>query len=1567
LYTVRRKWSCDADDGHLIFSPPLYRGIPVLPQHGLPSISLGGTPMKDITISSYIMVNAAWDINTDDIDRLFCAWTLGESIAQGAHLSLCIDYQYQLVVTFGASTSSLYEYSGTDSSFFGQWYQITVVFESKATTGTGSSRLSIYRDGTAVPSMTVTNSVDYVGSNLLTLGAGPLCLSAWIGGIDEVRVYSRVLSHAEIWTAQPTNRWPTDAALQVYYAFAQEDARDITDQSGRGRHTSYTSDAQIVWEAPYSSSSCTNNRNHAFTISPDPQDFYTDCPKGGASDGSHNFLAADGNCGVYLNADPSAGGFLSNGQAITISVWVRRITYSDAGDSMFVWSVGKPTPSAPGETLSFGFMPSSPVTFTEGDSLQDGNEPFITDIDSSLLAPVSTTSEYGLPFVWEQYTVSVLPGATGVRTIFRNGEQLISQPGSIALSLDNSATHGPYIVIGGQRTQLAACERGLNGMVDEFKMYVGWAASPSQIATMWWDGVWPYSKELVAAYGFYEPTSDTGIEVTDDSGHGRKLTYAAPVERYDSEAYLCLPAYAVVTNVPAFLFVGEAWSVDVHFTQQVSLSNMSIEVKAAYNNTDVSRVDTNLYPGQFIGPSGQGITLYKPYSVVFTPERVDLQFGKMFDLVPQHAKTVSLPPTYAASPVTVSVDAGDSSLDFYHFKKVIPTVWTIPVVYELWDVRFQCYNAERTISFSPKFDVPFNSPRTTAPIGSIRTAYSLTVGNRYVDKCKLTIVTHPNGGVFRVQFDTGSQSDLSNGGTNEFSIPDVDAPPLVISISRWPTQNEPTRTITLQHIIDMSGFDVLASSSATTQAAGVPLPHSPDFIASTRSYTASTSFDMSYISFQGTFVIADSLSFTYDFGAADQKVLTNPDGGAFLSNTWTSKPLVKVYPGQTTLVMHSKTDADLMVLITRSHDVTNVTIAPARLNLLTRAPRSFNDAPITSFLTTPIADGGIGLSEGGGRGGMDLEDGGGGGGFLGGAVSLDTGGSRRRLLIQDPDLGGEGFIPIGDPTTVGSVTLGELEQMDFSSYLASGNDTGLISSYFSPDIQEYAITKLPFSRTHVEIVVTCTTSDVLLTNTNGSHPMITLPGLPTLMPLSPLLNILSFNSSEDNVIPKIYIFRAPPVLTDIKVDFEGVQLPMGQPFQPDIRFYMITQQFFVPSNETLIRFNVTVSTDASDVVMMSSLIDGQNGSWPFMEQAAEGTIGLVSFRRVLKVFQGTSVYIVINSEKDGEYMIQVEVLPMPVSSSSTAGMEKSSTAGGEGSSTAGGEGSSTADGMSSTVASSASPFYSSSTGVFTNITIVAPSLPPTPEFLVAVPPSVDPCASRALCVNGGICKSTPVLGAPKTANGDLPVSLSCTCPLNTYGPHCPFTIIGCAGCTSNYAGGSTVRIVGSGFGYIRSLSVYDSTVFPRASKISLAQAMTDESIARILNTNTREFTSESGIEILSFETPSLVDYLNRTSQSTELQEYFPQHSQLLFSQGEHMAMEFATGKLRARYEPLSVHLEFEHPSEPFSHDFKRVNYTSLLYYTSNTCLNESQFLPDGLGGCLKCPTGAYCVGGTVTH
>jgi len=60
------------------------------------------------------------------------------------------------------------------------------------------------------------------------------------------------------------------------------------------------------------------------------------------------------------------------------------------------------------------------------------------------------------------------------------------------------------------------------------------------------------------------------------------------------------------------------------------------------------------------------------------------------------------------------------------------------------------------------------------------------------------------------------------------------------------------------------------------------------------------------------------------------------------------------------------------------------------------------------------------------------------------------------------------------------------------------------------------------------------------------------------------------------------------------------------------------------------------------------------------------------------------------------------------------------------------------------------------------------------------------------------------------------------------------------------------------------------------------------------------------------------------------------------------------------YKVLTLHVSLAGVS---SGGLVALNYTSLLFYSSSSCLDEGTFGSDGLGGCRPCPAGAFCPGG----
>ena len=122
----------------------------------------------------------------------------------------------------------------------GQWVHVVGVMDS---TQSGSNRIKLYKNGVEITAKSVqwTNGFDSTDGTA-DIGSG-VTLDKWDGQIDEVRIYNRALSAAEVLELYQTGavlkRPPNNLGLVGYWSFNEGTSTKATDFSGNGNHANF--------------------------------------------------------------------------------------------------------------------------------------------------------------------------------------------------------------------------------------------------------------------------------------------------------------------------------------------------------------------------------------------------------------------------------------------------------------------------------------------------------------------------------------------------------------------------------------------------------------------------------------------------------------------------------------------------------------------------------------------------------------------------------------------------------------------------------------------------------------------------------------------------------------------------------------------------------------------------------------------------------------------------------------------------------------------------------------------------------------------------------------------------------------------------------------------------------------------------------------------------------------------------------------------------------------------------------------------------------------------------------
>jgi len=251
---------------------------------------------------------------------------------------------------------------------------------------------------------------------------------------------------------------------------------------------------------------------------------------------------------------------------------------------------------------------------------------------------------------------------------------------------------------------------------------------------------------------------------------------------------------------------------------------------------------------------------------------------------------------------------------------------------------------------------------------------------------------------------------------------------------------------------------------------------------------------------------------------------------------------------------------------------------------------------------------------------------------------------------------------------------------------------------------------------------------------------------------------------------------------------------------------------------------------------------------------------------------------------------------------------------------------------------------------------------PAPQHVLVVASSSavasDPCATLAtpLCSAGGSCVATAQAATP---GADASFDLSCACsqsPVVYAGSACSFGVAACPSCISSFTGGAQLQLFGFALDSVTGIwidgrpAVFDAAV---AANFTLAA---DQQVRAQLPASL----STMPLQMVRFTSPSLVQ---QSVQNTSSHNASPSDAgaggRRLFasvSDDDTVANPVSAYKLVTLRSWQRVSFAAGAPQ-------LEVNLTTLLFYSSSSCLAAGTFGDDGTGGCRPCPDGAYCPGG----
>jgi len=266
------------------------------------------------------------------------------------------------------------------------------------------------------------------------------------------------------------------------------------------------------------------------------------------------------------------------------------------------------------------------------------------------------------------------------------------------------------------------------------------------------------------------------------------------------------------------------------------------------------------------------------------------------------------------------------------------------------------------------------------------------------------------------------------------------------------------------------------------------------------------------------------------------------------------------------------------------------------------------------------------------------------------------------------------------------------------------------------------------------------------------------------------------------------------------------------------------------------------------------------------------------------------------------------------------------------------------------------------------VIITIPTNPNNDTGVTVNPPS--PCQIANPCQNDGVCSSvavantsvpTPTEPASYVSISGTLYALSCTCRVTEpqfFGSDCSFAVLGCPRCMARYAEEESLTVLGIGLSSALQLTIAGVQATMKALRIVNASEGTY--VSEALDSLTKAGVPQQTLMELTFIAPQLLNAtVNASSTSPSSRRLLGSDSPFASNVNltDPIAIDESTGQPIDAYVPMKVEAVL-----PGSSIVEVLQFNTLVYYTSSQCLAEGEWKPNGAGGCLMCPTGAYCPG-----
>lgn len=467
------------------------------------------------TSTAYITVPASSSLNTASMNNVaISAWinpaagsTADPTATSWILLDPVTNTNYSLIYSLPSNKITFQHYNGTNSTVLvnlvsrgvyvrNGWYHVVVRIDS-------TNRMEMFINGVS-DTVTICAPVKPV-SPILTIGKNPSATGtnnrAFLGKIDEVKVYNRYVSNAEILQLSDTKAQDT---LVAYYPFTG----NAGDSSGFDNHGT-----------TYSGVTLTTDRN-------------------GQSNKAYSF---NGTSSAYITMPAAASLNTANMPNMTVSAWIYPTTTSSSDPNTTPWILLDPATNT-NYAVEYS-LTTNKFTFQH-----------FNGVNSTLLVSLSSKYAYARN---NWYHVAIRIDSTNRMELFING---ISDTATTYIPVKPV---NPIFTIGKNPSATASTSnRAFFGNIDEVRVYSRYVSNTEifQLSSQYYESLvayYPFSGNAGDSSGFNNHgTVYAGATLTTDrSGQSNKAYFFNGT----SSAYITVPASASLNTVNMNNLTVSAW------------------------------------------------------------------------------------------------------------------------------------------------------------------------------------------------------------------------------------------------------------------------------------------------------------------------------------------------------------------------------------------------------------------------------------------------------------------------------------------------------------------------------------------------------------------------------------------------------------------------------------------------------------------------------------------------------------------------------------------------------------------------------------------------------------------------------------------------------------------------------------------------------------------------------------------------------------------------------------------------------------------------------------------------